>query len=107
MSSNPQGESWFSDKVLENITVFPHILIDRIGQPTVEPPFRGPARIQGKKDYIPDDWEDDDGEDEGQTGPIPSTMLQAEADLPAQSQGSRGEKIKPPMCVHSVHEWLL
>ena len=103
MSSNPQGESWFSDKVLETSLVFPRILIDHAGQLEPEPPFRGPARIQAKREYIPDDWEDDDGEDEGQTERIASTLLQAEGDMPAQSQG-RGEKMKPPMCVCDVYE---
>jgi hypothetical protein len=100
-----------------------------VGQPKLEPPLRGPApRVhQARKDYIPDDWEndDDDGDDggdvEGQqtteptmpTMPTPPTMLQAEdeAGTPALSQESqsqsqsqsqgKGEMIKPLMCVRA------
>jgi len=132
MSSNPQGRSWFSDKVLVNITIVPHFrapcILISVGQPKLEPPFRGAARIhQAKQDYIPDDWENDDGDDGGGDGDgehdgnegrqtaepiIPSTMLQqhqaeAEADPPAQPAQSQG-KIKPPMCVREIMPaWLL
>jgi len=83
MSSNLQGEPWFSDK------------------PTPEPPFRGPTRIQANKGDIPDDWEDDDGEDEGQTESIAPTKSRIEPDMPAESQG-REERIEPPNAPNSM-----
>ena len=91
----------------QNLSRLPPALIDRVGQPKPEPPFRGPARIQAKKEGIPDDWEDDDGEDESQIQPIAPTQSQVEPDVPAESQG-RGEKIGHPKYVHrGVSVWLL
>src|SRR5258708_36195904 len=111
MSSNPQEELWFSDKVFANISpsspAHPGLTIapsppDQSPQP--EPAFRRPAWIQAKKAHIPDDWEDDDGGDEGQTEPMPSTLSQAAADnVPAQPSHGKKEHIEPTVCVPNVY----